>query len=84
MVSITLGTTFMKVVCWDNNEWDYSCRIMDLPWHMAKEDAKAECEEPAAAKGSEPENLKLDQVAIKDKQLLHPGGLQSSTGQAGP
>ena len=50
-----LDTTFVKVVCWDNNEWDYSRRIVDLIWHMAKEDAKAEGEAPAAAKGLEPE-----------------------------
>ncbi len=31
-----LDTTFVKVVRWDNNEWDYSCRIVDLIWHMAK------------------------------------------------
>ena len=31
-----LDTTFVKVVRWDNNEWDYSCRIVDLIWLMAK------------------------------------------------
>ncbi len=30
-----LDTTFVKVVRW-KNEWAYSCRIMDLIWHMAK------------------------------------------------
>ena len=37
-----LDTTFVKVVCWDSNEWDGCCRVVDLIWHMAKEDAKAE------------------------------------------
>ena len=46
---IMLDTTFVKAVCWDNNKWDYSCRIVDLIWHMAKEDAKAEGDAPAAA-----------------------------------
>ena len=45
----------MKVVCWDNNEWDYSRRIVDLIWHMAKEDVKVEGEVLVVAKGSEPE-----------------------------
>ena len=30
-----LDTTFVKVVRWDNNEWGYSCRIVDLIRHMA-------------------------------------------------
>ena len=50
-----LDTTFVKVVCWDSNEWDCSCRVVDLIWHMAKEDAKAEGEAPAASKEPEPE-----------------------------
>ena len=50
-----LDTTFVKVARWDNNEWDYSSHILDLIGHMAKEDAKAEGEAPAAAKGLEPE-----------------------------
>ena len=37
-----LDTTFVKVVRWDNNEWDYSSHILDLIGHMTKEDAKAE------------------------------------------
>ena len=31
-----LDTTFVEVVRWDNNEGDYSCRIVDLVWHLAK------------------------------------------------
>ena len=30
-----LDTTFVKGVRWDNNEWDYSCCIVDLIRHMA-------------------------------------------------
>ena len=45
-----LDTTFVKVVCWDSNGWDCACRIVDLIWHMAREDAKAEGGTPAAAR----------------------------------
>ena len=31
-----LDTTFVKVARRDNNEWDYSRRIVDLIWHMDK------------------------------------------------
>ena len=80
-----LDTTFVKIVRVDTNEWDYSCRIVDLLWHMAKQDANAEREAPIAAKKdpclSKP---KANQVAIKDKPILHPCGLHRITGQAGP
>merc|ERR1711976_925660 len=38
---IMLDPTFVKVVCWYDNEWGYSCRVVDLIKHMATEDAKA-------------------------------------------
>ena len=38
---IMLDPTFVKVVCWYDNEWGYSSRVVDLIKHMAKEDAKA-------------------------------------------
>merc|ERR1712146_678417 len=38
---IMLDPTFVKVVCWYDNEWGYSCRVVDLIKHMAAEDAKA-------------------------------------------
>ncbi len=69
-----LDTTFVKVVCWDSNEWDCSCRVVDLIWHMAKEDAKN-------LSLSKP---KIDLAATKDTRILHPSGLQRTTGQAGP
>ena len=47
-----LDTTLVMVVCRDNKDLDYVCRIVDLFWHMAKKDAKAEGEASAAAKGS--------------------------------
>merc|ERR1740121_345733 len=38
---IMLDPTFVKVVCWYDNEWGYSCRVVDLIKHMAKADGKA-------------------------------------------
>jgi glyceraldehyde 3-phosphate dehydrogenase len=38
---IMLDPTFVKLVAWYDNEWGYSCRVVDLIKHMAKIDAKA-------------------------------------------
>ena len=38
---IMLDPTFVKVVCWYDNEWGYSSRVVDLIKHMVAEDAKA-------------------------------------------
>ena len=35
---IMLDSTFVKVVAWYDNEWGYSCRVVDLIKHMAKVD----------------------------------------------
>jgi glyceraldehyde 3-phosphate dehydrogenase len=37
---IMLDPTFVKLVAWYDNEWGYSCRVVDLIKHMAKIDAK--------------------------------------------
>merc|ERR1712021_265546 len=37
--SIMLDPTFVKLVAWYDNEWGYSCRVVDLIKHMAKTDA---------------------------------------------
>jgi len=37
--SIMLDPTFVKLVAWYDNEWGYSCRVVDLIKHMAKVDA---------------------------------------------
>merc|ERR1712187_748420 len=39
---IMLDPTFVKVVCWYDNEWGYSHRVVDLVKHMAAVDEKAE------------------------------------------
>ena len=31
-----LDPTFVKIACWYDNVWGYSCRVMDLVRHMAK------------------------------------------------
>ncbi|MDL2319087.1 type I glyceraldehyde-3-phosphate dehydrogenase [Eubacteriales bacterium OttesenSCG-928-A19] len=37
---IQLTDTFVKLVAWYDNEWGYSCKVVDLISHMAKVDAK--------------------------------------------
>jgi glyceraldehyde 3-phosphate dehydrogenase len=39
--SIMLDPTFAKIVTWYDNEWAYSCRVVDLIKHMSEQDAKA-------------------------------------------
>lgn len=36
---IQLSDTFVKVVSWYDNEWGYSCKVVDLLVYMAKKDA---------------------------------------------
>jgi len=39
---IMLNSNFVKLVAWYDNEWGYSCRVVDLMKHVAMVDAKAE------------------------------------------
>jgi glyceraldehyde 3-phosphate dehydrogenase len=38
---IGLNSNFFKVVSWYDNEWGYSCRVLDLMIHMAKQEGLA-------------------------------------------
>lgn len=37
---IQLSDTFVKLVAWYDNEWGYSCKVLDLIAYMAEVDAK--------------------------------------------
>jgi len=37
---IMLNPTFVKLIAWYDNEWGYSCKVLDLIEHMAKVDHK--------------------------------------------
>ena len=37
---IMLNETFVKLIAWYDNEWGYSCKVLDLIEHMAKVDKK--------------------------------------------
>ena len=64
---IMLDTTFVKLVAWYDNEWGYSCRVVDLIKHMAKVDAG---ESGAAPKGVKKSVADLSDVDLDRKTVL--------------
>ena len=38
LAGISLNDNFVKLVAWYDNEWGYSCKVLDLISHMAKQD----------------------------------------------
>ena len=38
---ILLTPTFVKLIAWYDNEWGYSCKLLDLVCHMAEVDARS-------------------------------------------
>ena len=48
---VALDQNFVKVLAWYDNEWGYSCRVVDLVAHMARAEAAAELDAKTPAKG---------------------------------
>jgi glyceraldehyde 3-phosphate dehydrogenase len=42
LTTMVMGTNKVKVLAWYDNEWGYSCRVVDLTLHVAKKMAKIE------------------------------------------
>ena len=42
LTTMVMGTNKVKVLAWYDNEWGYSCRVVDLTVHVAKKMAKIE------------------------------------------
>jgi glyceraldehyde 3-phosphate dehydrogenase len=48
---IPLNDNFVKLVAWYDNEWGYSCKVLDLVMHMAAVDKAGELASKSGASG---------------------------------
>jgi phosphoglycerate kinase len=71
---IMLDPTFVKVVCWYDNEWGYSCRVVDLIKHMARVDGELGAPAAAAASGGDADaalaKKSIADVDVKGKRVF--------------
>lgn len=47
--TMVMGTNQVKVIAWYDNEWGYSCRVVDLVRHVSEMHNQATAKEAAAA-----------------------------------
>jgi len=50
---IALNDNFVKLVAWYDNEWGYSCKVLDLVLHMAAADQGSDAKKPAPSRAAE-------------------------------
>ena len=59
-----LDPTFVELVAWYDNDWVYSCRVVDLIKHMAKVDLATSAEVDKSTIAAEGGSLVIDGVKV--------------------